>query len=67
MSQPDRPNPLMNDAGKSYKRILPHILQVEARQEIDLRLGAAFTRFQTLRIQNRFAVKGFRATCITYM
>lgn len=38
---PERPNEKFNDA-------------VEARQEIDLRLGAAFTRFQTLRVQNKF-------------
>ena len=38
---PDRPNPHMNDA-------------VEARQEIDLRIGAAFTRFQSLRLQKKF-------------
>jgi DNA topoisomerase-3 len=36
------PNPLDRDA-------------VAARIEIDLRIGAAFTRFQTLRFQNRFA------------
>ncbi|KAF1333777.1 DNA topoisomerase 3-alpha, partial [Globisporangium splendens] len=29
-------------------------LACDARSEIDLRIGAAFTRFQTLRIQNRF-------------
>ena len=38
---PDRPNKYMNDA-------------VDARQEIDLRIGAAFTRFQTLRLQRKY-------------
>eukprot|EP01035_Chromulina_nebulosa_P021252 gene21252-27537_t len=41
MQNPDRPNKHFNEA-------------VEARQEIDLRLGAIFTRFQTLRLQNKF-------------
>lgn len=41
LNNPDRPNQQQSDA-------------VEARQEIDLRLGAAFTRFQSLRLQNRF-------------
>lgn len=39
---PERPNSNMNDA-------------VETRQEIDLRIGAAFTRFQTLLLSKRFA------------
>lgn len=42
---PDRPNANMNDA-------------VEARQEIDLRIGAAFTRFQSLRLQKKFDLIG---------
>jgi DNA topoisomerase-3 len=41
LNNPERPNEHFNDA-------------VEARQEIDLRLGAAFTRFQTLRLQSKF-------------
>ena len=41
MNFPERPSIAMNDA-------------VEARKEIDLRLGAAFTRFQTLQIQNKY-------------
>jgi DNA topoisomerase-3 len=28
---------------------------VEARREVDLRIGAAFTRFQTIMLQDRFA------------
>jgi DNA topoisomerase-3 len=41
MQHPDRINQHMNDA-------------VEARQEIDFRIGAAFTRFMTLRLKKRF-------------
>jgi DNA topoisomerase-3 len=41
LNHPELPNENFNDA-------------VEARQEIDLRLGAAFTRFQTLRLQSKF-------------
>ena len=45
LRMPERPNKNMSDA-------------VEARQEIDLRIGAAFTRFQTLRLQNKFDALG---------
>lgn len=45
MTFPERPNEKMNDA-------------VNARKEIDLRIGAAFTRFQTLHLQNRFGMDG---------
>jgi len=38
---PEQPNAQMRDA-------------VDARMEVDLRLGAAFTRFQTLRYQKRY-------------
>ena len=51
LQYPDRPNLHFNHA-------------VEARQEIDLRLGAAFTRFQTLRLQKKFENLG--NTVISY-
>jgi DNA topoisomerase-3 len=31
---------------------------VEARQELDLRIGASFTRFQTLLLQKGYSIKG---------
>jgi hypothetical protein len=37
---------------------------VDARQEIDLRSGAAFTRFQTLLLRDRF--EGLPASVISY-
>eukprot|EP00968_Pinguiococcus_pyrenoidosus_P010040 scaffold789_cov261-Pinguiococcus_pyrenoidosus.AAC.17 len=47
----NQPNRLQSDA-------------VEARQEIDLRIGAAFTRFQTLVLQNRF--EGLVESLVSY-
>lgn len=51
VNNPERPNQYFSDA-------------VDARQEIDLRLGAAFTRFQTLRLQNKY--EKLRETLISY-
>jgi DNA topoisomerase-3 len=50
---PDRPNPNMNDA-------------VDTRQEIDLRIGAAFTRWQTMRLQKKFQDIGSNTGVISY-
>lgn len=48
------PNPHLRDA-------------VEARQEIDLRIGAAFTRFQTLQLQKKFAgISEFNSGPLSY-
>ncbi|KAG2770949.1 DNA topoisomerase 3-alpha [Phytophthora cactorum] len=41
-------------------------LAVDARSEIDLRIGAAFTRFQTMRIQSRFPVLNQEKNVISY-
>ncbi|KAL4130516.1 hypothetical protein PRIC2_006512 [Phytophthora ramorum] len=41
-------------------------LAVDARSEIDLRIGAAFTRFQTMRIQNKFPAIKQENSVISY-
>ncbi|KAJ8552498.1 hypothetical protein ON010_g10050 [Phytophthora cinnamomi] len=41
-------------------------LAVDARSEIDLRIGAAFTRFQTMRIQSRFPALNQEKHVISY-
>ncbi|KAE9327511.1 DNA topoisomerase 3-alpha [Phytophthora fragariae] len=41
-------------------------LAVDARSEIDLRIGAAFTRFQTMRIQSRFPALNQEKNVISY-
>ncbi|CAI5716940.1 unnamed protein product [Peronospora destructor] len=41
-------------------------LAVDARSEIDLRIGAAFTRFQTMRIQSKFPTLKREKSCISY-
>ena len=44
---------------RTLGRINDHFVQaVQARSELDLRVGAAFTRFQTLRLQKKFVLPG---------
>lgn len=47
--------PEIKRALQSLGRLNVHfVAAVQARSELDLRVGAAFTRFQTLRLQNKF-------------
>lgn len=48
-------------------RINDHFVQaVQARSQMDLRVGAAFTRFQTLRLQKKFQLPGGGKGVVSY-
>ena len=48
-------------------RINEHfVAAVQARSELDLRVGAAFTRFQTLRLQKKFVLPGSGKGVVSY-
>ncbi|ODQ64850.1 prokaryotic type I DNA topoisomerase [Nadsonia fulvescens var. elongata DSM 6958] len=49
---------IINAARNPINLNIPMAMSVEARMEIDLRVGAAFTRFQTKLLKSRFPVLG---------